>query len=392
MKTRVTAYCFLLMLLYGISALMFGTLLPELMESFSLSMSKAGLIVTVQSIGGLLAAAAGIAFGDRVRKGPSIAVSFIGLGISLIITGISGNYWTLLTAFFLAGLCLRGLDTMLNALVGDIHKTRRGFYMNILHLFFGVGAFAGPLLARVMLNAGIGWPKVYLLVGGVYLAAGVPGIAILRRSGKQGGPGQPADLRSLRLKPALLGLGFCLLFYVMHQSGISSWFPLFFESELRADADFASAALSIYWIGIILSRLFASRLSQRVKPSVLIVVGAVCGGSILLLGLLLGRGLLITIAAFATGVLTGCIIPLCLVVAHDWYRENTGSVTSLLAFFMLTGRMLAPWAMGKFGDALGLGSSMYLTVFALFFCAASMVSSQIAHTRERISGRSSTTA
>lgn len=383
MKNRTTAYCFFLMLLYGVSALMFGTLLPELMRVFILSMSKGGLIVTMQSIGGLMVALAGVGLGDRIRKGPAIIVAFGGLGLSLIATGAAGSYWIVLVAFFCAGLCQRLLDTMLNALVGDVHTGRRGFYMNILHLFFGIGAFAGPLVARAMLNAGIAWSGVYVLVGSVYLIAVVPGFAILRQSGTPGGSAGADRSWSLMSRPALFGLGFCLLFYVMHQSGVSSWFPFFFESELGADADLASAALSVYWVGIILSRLLASWVSQRVRPSALVVGGTLIGGLVLLLGLVVGGGLFITMTAFATGVLTGCIIPLSLVVAHDWYHQNTGSVTSFLAFFMLAGRLFAPWVMGKLGDVLSLGSSMYVTVAALLLCAVSMILAQTAHRREK---------
>jgi fucose permease len=372
------------MLLYGVSALMFGTLLPELMRSFTLSMSRGGLIVTVQSIGGLVVAIAGVGLGDRIKKGPAIVLAFGGLGLSLVVTGAASSYWIVLASFFCAGLCQRLLDTMLNALIGEAHTTRRGFYMNILHLFFGIGAFAGPLLARTILNAGIAWSGVYFIVGGAYLVAVVPGVAILKHTGMTGKSAATHISWSLRSRPALFGLGFCLLFYVMHQSGVSSWFPFFFEAELGADADLASAALSVYWVGIILSRLLASRVSLRVRPSVLVIGGALVGGIVLFLGLVVGGGLFITLAAFATGILTGCIIPLCLVVAHDWYHQNTGSVTSLLAFFMLAGRLFAPWVMGKLGDGLSLGSSMYVTVLALLLCAVSMVSAQAVHKREQV--------
>ncbi len=86
-----TALCFALMALYGVSAVMIGTLIPEMMRAFSLSMARGGLVVTLQSFGGLAAAAAGLSLGDRVRKGRAIVVSFIGLGVSLIISGAAAG-------------------------------------------------------------------------------------------------------------------------------------------------------------------------------------------------------------------------------------------------------------------------------------------------------------
>ena len=123
------------MFLYGISVVMIGTVLPEFIKQYSLTMSEGGLVVTVQSLGGLSMVFAGIVLADRVPKSLVIVISFIVLGAFRLLTAAAASYPVLLVVFFCSGLALRNLDTMLNAFIGDIHKERRGFYMNILHLF-----------------------------------------------------------------------------------------------------------------------------------------------------------------------------------------------------------------------------------------------------------------
>ena len=56
------------MILYGISAVIVGTTLPEMISSFSLSLARAGLIVTLQNAGGIAVLIAGTFLADRINK------------------------------------------------------------------------------------------------------------------------------------------------------------------------------------------------------------------------------------------------------------------------------------------------------------------------------------
>ena len=376
-KRLQTAYCNVVMLLYGISMVMIGTLLPEFIDQFSLSMSKGGFIITLQSIGGLATVFGGIALADRVPKATVILISFLVLGILRFLTGTSGSYLAMLIIFFFSGMALRLLDTMLNAFIGDIHKRRRGFHMNILHLFFSLGAFAGPALARSLLNLGAEWRDIYYMTGLVYLGVGIPGLFLMRRNAvitaKSGG-----TRHVIKLEMVLLGLS--LLLYAIHQSGITAWLPHYMNTELNANLNVSSYALSIYWIGIILSRLIASRISIKIKPSVLVTVGTIITGIYLTFSLLLNRDAVIAIGILGiAGAMTGAVIPLSMVIAHDWHPDRTGSSTAYLTFFLLAGHLLSPGLIGFVGDAKGLSGAMLITSISLMCCSLASLCARKVH-------------
>ena len=392
MKGLQTAYCNLLMLLYGSSVVMIGTLLPELIGQFSLTMSQGGFAITLQSIGGLATVFGGIALADRVPKSAVILGSFLVFAVLRIITGAVGTYAALLVIFFLSGIALRLLDTMLNALIGDIHQKRRGFHMNILHLFFSLGAFIGPSLASQLLNLGINWRAIYYATGLVYLMVGMPGFFFMLRNrtgaNRQRKPNRlPTEVLEgnrwtmshiKRLEMVLLG--FSLLLYSVHQSGITAWLPHYMNTELEANVNISSYALSIFWVGIILSRLIASKISIKIEPSTLVTVGTVVAGVYLTASLLLTRssGFVIVAMGFA-GAATGAVIPLSMVIAHQWHPQRTGSTTAYLTLFLLAGHLLSPGFIGLIGDASSLTGGMLITSVSLLCCSLTSVLARKVH-------------
>ena len=379
-----TAYSNLLMFLYGISVVMIGTVLPEFIKQYSLTMSEGGLVVTVQSLGGLSMVFAGIVLADRVPKSLVIVISFIVLGAFRLLTAAAASYPVLLVVFFCSGLALRNLDTMLNAFIGDIHKERRGFYMNILHLFFSLGAFVGPSLARFLLNAGTGWRSIYILIGLIYLGVGIPGFALMRKDGIDAHSSQVEKRRTpgaghvIKLEMLLLGLS--LLLYAVHQSGITAWLPHYMNTELHAGVNLSSYALSLYWVGIILSRLIASRISTRVAPSVLVTIGTIITGTYLTVGFFaLKHPVSAVVLLGIAGAMTGAVIPLSMVIAHDWHPEKTGSSTAYLTFYLLAGHLLSPALIGLVGDSKGLSGAMLITSISLVCCSVASLYARKVH-------------
>ncbi len=390
--TAATAYGFSVMFIYGVAVVMIGTLLPEMISDFDLSLSRGGLIVTLQSVGGLVVLGLGIGLADRLPKAVTILVSFGSLGILLLATGLAWSYVILLAAFLLSGIALRILDTMLNAFIGDIRVRRRGFYMNLLHMCFGIGAFCGPLFASAVMATGGSWRSAYYVIAVVFGVAFIPGLFILRRFGSGGGAdddtagGRDSTERDpvarsdstlvtragggeiLLAGSGLIPAGLGLFFYGMHQSGVTAWLPYYMGAALGSAGAVASGALSIYWAGIILSRVSASRLSGVVGPGLLIMIGALSGGVFLGMGLLSSIPIVVMAACLLSGVLSGATIPLFLTLIHDRHPNNTGMTTAVLMLFMLAGRLIAPWMMGAIADSGSPKGAMLVTVAASLLC------------------------
>lgn len=167
-----------IMFLYGLSAVLIGPTLPGMIDEFSLSLSAGGLVSSMQNAGGFAGAVIALFVADRLSRPGTVIVSFVLLALALIGVGLSRGYLSLVLLFAATGLFIRVLDVMLNAHTGEVGHAAA---MSRLHMFFSIGAFVGPIIARAVMDAGTGWDDVYRSVGAVYLIVAVLALPRLRR-------------------------------------------------------------------------------------------------------------------------------------------------------------------------------------------------------------------
>lgn len=372
----------LAMLFYGLSAVLVGPTLPGMIASFDLSLSQGGLIGSAQNAGGFLGALLSLWIADRLSHSWSALGSFVLLGGALIVVGVAGTYAAILIAFALTGVFIRVLDVMLNAYTGDLTRGKSGRPMSILHMFFSIGAFVGPMIARAIMSAGVDWAHVYRYVGLAYVVVVIAGSRPLRSYVSIGVSAEPSGVDSKdeaepvprsrvtgRALVSLFLLAGTLLFYAFHQVGINSWIPYFLETSRGAGADVASLGLSLYWVGIIAGRFLTSRFVERTGPWRVLIAGCVVSagatiGAVLVPSVPIAHALLVT-----AGITSGATIPLAYSVGYTILPSRTGSVTAFLSIAMLIGRVLSPWVIGTLAEASTLVAAMTVPGLSLFVSA-----------------------
>ncbi len=378
------------MLLYGLSAVLIGPTLPGMIQSFELTLGQGGFISAAQNAGGFAGAILSLWIADRISRPWTAVVSFVLLAVALFAVGLAPDYLALLAAFALTGFFIRTLDVALNAHTGTLAGARSGRAMSLLHMFFSVGAFTGPIVARAIMTAGVGWNDVYRAVGVGYLAVVLLGIGLLRRyvaarpnsaatsrpraetgpaGGADIGAGQPRRAGAAVVLPILL-LGGTLFFYAVHQVGLTSWVPYFLEHGRGAGADVAGLGLSAYWVGIIGGRFLASRLVERVGATRILVAGCVVSaaatlGAVSVPSVVAAEGLLVL-----AGVSSGATIPLAYAAGYAVAPAQAGRITAVMSVVMLVGRFAGPWAIGLVADATSLVPAMVIPGAALLVSAA----------------------
>jgi MFS family permease len=354
------------MFLYGLSAVLIGPALPGIIQTYGLSLSSGGLISALQNAGGIAGAALAILFADRVRRPLGVVVSFSLLGMVWALIGIRMPLVQLMILFAASGLLIRTLDVFLNAHTGAVVGSSSGRPMNVLHMFFSVGAFLGPILARSAMSAGVSWQVVYLGTGLLYLGLLLPAAPRLRRylettgtSGRHTVATRPARLTGRPARGILL-LATALFFYSIHQGGISTWVPYFFEFSGRSSAYVASVALSIYWLGIIAGRFTASRVVDRVGHRALLVYGGVISGAATVGAVLVQGAVSGIVLLFVAGLMSGATIPLAYSLGYGIAPGRTGALTAVMSLVMLGGRFLGPWLVGIVADSSSIGTAMLI--------------------------------
>ncbi len=374
-KLKLLTVCLhLLMLFYAFSVTMIAPMLPVLIEQFNLSLGQGGLFMSFLSIGGILAIFAGGIVADRLKKSWLVGASFLVYSACLLMMDLVPSFYVLLGMFFILGASTKLLDTTINAYVSDLHRDNRGFHINLLHTFFGVGALLGPLYSRVLLSQGVLWGSTFRILGVICLV--IMGLYIIAAKAypereRKHSPGSATNRLGFIFSREILLLCIIMFLYKGHQAGMNNWLPMYMQESLRVDPFFASLALSVFWVGLILARLTCPWLMRRFDPRKLLLWGNLAGGIILVGGFIINLPLLLMLAAGITGFLTGATMPLLIVLGCDWYPENSGAVSSMLYLSCNISNMFSPWLIGVVSETSGFQSGMLITgiplLMILFF-------------------------
>lgn len=374
-KAAVSRCLFLLVLVYAISFTMIGPMMPILIEQYTIRVSEGGLISTFQSIGGILAFVLGGIFADRMKKSRLVGISFGIYVVSLLLISIAPIYMVLLCLFFVLGVSTNLVDILANAYISDLYQEKRGMVLNLLHSFFGVGAFIGPLFSSILIQQGVNWNIVFRILGVVCIVVLVLFSVILRNAPEEiqiHSRQEKKNILKFFTIPRMWILCIIMLLYAAHQYGLNTWLPMYMETSLGSTNFLSSLSLSVFWIGIILGRLTCSRLSLRFTPRQLIMWGGLIGGIILTLGILMSSPVMLIITSGLSGLLTGAFIPLLITIGCEWYPQNSGAISSILFLNSTVSRMLFPWLIGIIAEVFNFRLGMLITSVSLiitFFVA-----------------------
>ena len=86
-----------------------------------------------------------------------------GAGIASL--GLAPTWTVFVIAAIPAGFGAGCLDGGSNGLVLDLYREGRGRAMNLLHLFFSLGALSAPLVVGLAVESGVPWQTVMLVSG-----------------------------------------------------------------------------------------------------------------------------------------------------------------------------------------------------------------------------------
>ena len=385
-KNKATFYCYWLMSLYGVSIVMIGTLVPELLQYFEVSLSEIGFLMTIQCFGGILALFLGSRFAEKVKKSLIIPIAFGALGLGLLTVGNSPSFIVLQSAFFITGFFIRITDIFLNAFVGQMHQEESGIYLNRLHMFFSIGAFTGPFYSGMLIKLDFHWQQIYSIIGILFVVSALLGYWFILPMGRIQQTQKPKNRVPLNFleiiqDPKIWILGVTLLFYSFHQLSVTVWLPYYMEDSLGASKEMANLAISLFWFGIILGRLLVSIIVKNQDPARLLSLGAFVGAVLLVVGIYSRDILLTTSAYFLVGLLTGAVIPLAFTICYKIFPEVIALATTFLSIFLLSGQMVGPWLLGISAEIFTIHHAIFLTVITLFGCTLvwKLVSSPTSH-------------
>jgi fucose permease len=359
---------------FGVVMVLPGTLfgMPEMRSRLQVTdMVRQGNLQTLLLFGVFLAT---IVTGPLIdRFGNKVVLANSALLATAGMTGFAAAHSY--TAAEVCGLVLGagggGLNMGTNVLVSEAFAEDRGARLNLLAVFFGVGALFVPFTAAAAGPAHM---------NGVMLAAaaisGASMIAYLALAfppaGEASGFSLGQAVKVLRY-PGVLLFAFLLFFESGNEAAMLGWTSTW-AGAMGANARTATLVLALFQAMMMVGRIGASRILSVISEARLMAVSG--AGALLSVILIVSAPSAAVLAAgVALGGLTfASIYPTILAMAGDRFRSFAGTVFAVLFGVGLTGGMAFPWSIGHVSDAVGLRAGMGVPVLgAVMICGLLVV-------------------
>jgi MFS transporter, FHS family, glucose/mannose:H+ symporter len=356
------------MLTFGIVLTILGAVLPDIVARFGIDKTQAGSLFLLMTFGILTGT---LVFGPMVDR-----YGFKGMllfGIVLIAIGLEGiafapSMGALRIAIAIIGFGGGIINGGTNALVADISTEGKHASLNLLGVFFGIGAVGVPF-ALAMTS---GQFSSASLIAGVGALVAIPFlyIAITPFPAPKHDQGFPITAAGALLRePLLLLMGVMLFLESGMEIAVGGWTSTFVNEELAVGPQKALIILSLYWLGMMMGRMTLGTVLRNVRP-VRLMFGCIAIGFTGTVLLLFTHNVAAAVlGVFMLGVGFAAAFPTVLGFVGERYAALSGTAFSLVIAIALLGGMFLPWLMGVVADRYGMRGSFVIVPVALAILA-----------------------
>ena len=366
----------------GLVLIMLGSILPEMKSDYALSYQVGGALLSVQSVGyvlaGLLAGYLPFVLGIKI----SFILIQLSVTLGFVMLLVSGNPVWLLIAMFLIGIGKGGI-TNYNNLLMNIYSEGNAGPLNILHACFAAGAVIAPLIAMVV----AGW-RPAVIIGCVCCAASLAFLLPagfsdkdLETSDASDAPDAADRVKDNRKKKVDYGFiketlfwvtVIICFFYQAVEASFMGWMTSFLIDTGVMAESLAQFTTSVLWMALMAGRLLCSAAAAKFSPrSMILALTLITTGFMaVLLQTKSPAGLIIATAGIGLGMsgMFGTSV------------SNAGDIFSkypvCMGFFVFLtsmGAIVAPAIIGSVANTHG----MHIGMSTLLVFAACMVTAAI---------------
>jgi MFS transporter, FHS family, glucose/mannose:H+ symporter len=343
---------------FGIVMAVLGTLfgLPEMRTRLRIDLAQQGNLFLLLYVGIFVATlVAGPAI-DRIGNKLILVGSAALVAAGMMGFAFAHSFASSAIPALLLGSGGGGLNTSTNALISDLYHDRRGPMLNVLGIFYGIGALCIPLLAASMTVHFSITPQLFCCAG----LATVCALLFLVLHFPAAAASQSFSWREalqVARYPGVLILGFLLFCQSGNEASVGGWTSTY-VGEAGFQAQTATFILAGYWAALMAGRLVVARLLKSVSKQGLVFasgLGALLGAVLLLAN---RSEVMLILGVLVLGFSYAGVFPTVLAIAGDSYRKFAGTVFGLLFGIALMGGMSFPWLVGQVSQAWGVRYGM----------------------------------
>jgi len=339
---------------FGIVMAVLGTLfgLPEMRARLQITLAQQGTMFLLLYLGIFMATLIAGPVIDAIGTKLILIVSTLLVAASMAGFAFADSFGTAAVPAVLLGCGGGGLNIATNALVSDLYGENRGPMLNVLGIFYGIGALCIPLVAGWITGRLPIAPQMFFCAG-LAIACGLVFLAMRFPAPTSAQSFSWREAFQVARYPGVLVLAFLLFCQSGNEACIAGWTSTYM-GQTGFSAKAATFILAGYWAALMIGRMIVAQLLRFVRKEQLVLasgLGAVVGAAILLANrsqATLLAGVLIIGLSYAG------VFPTTLAIAGDNYRKLAGSVFGLLIAIALIGGMSFPWAEGQISQVFGI--------------------------------------
>ncbi|SIR55986.1 MFS transporter [Halanaerobium kushneri] len=346
---KLVFLAFLMMIMLGFINNMRGTLIPPIKDFFAVSYSQIGIMLMASTFGFMSATFFGGLAASHFGLKKVIAFGFIAAALSIFTMGHIDSFFYLVILMILLGIGLGSVEIGANSLGAKIFVEKSGMMMNMLHLFFGVGASIGPRYAGWLLSLNLKWHQIYLtalvliIFLLVYLFFTDFPVEVENDKKDNIAVKEIAKQKKVWLFSAVLGSA------VVAEIAIGSWLVNFLHVERAFSTASASTYLSLFFVIFTVGRLVGGYFTEHLGYIKILFLFASATQILFICGLLID-GNLGAIFFSAAGFFISIMFPTIMAVIM---REFDKGVSSYMGFIITSAsaiNMISNWLIGKIND------------------------------------------
>lgn len=369
-RRRVAYALYLAVFVEGLMLAVPGPTLDALSDKAGSTIGEIGIIFTANGLGFVVGALIAGRLYENFDGNRLLAASILVMAGAAVFVPNAGSLGLLLVLFVGIGAAIGMIDVGANTLIVWEFGVRVPPFMNALHLAWGLGAFAAPLIVALLseLNGEVSW--VYW----VFAAAMVPVALWLATAPVTDIPPAAGSSRSpevwRRHSKLIILISMLFVLHVGAELSFGGWIYTY-AAELGLGAETTSRVLnSVFWGGLVVGRLIAIPVSLRLSAKSMIWLDLLGAGLALAVVTFFGQSSLAIWGGVALfGVSIGSIFASCINFAGT-HMPITSKVTSAFVIGASIGSMSLPWLTGLLFGRIGPEALTYVVGATIAFAVA----------------------
>ena len=345
-------------LFFGMATAGIGPVLPELAENADSSLTAIGGVLSALFLGAFISNLSAGPVCDKIGHKKVLITSLLILSAGFFAFTTVRSLWLILALTFFAGLGHGAVDLVTNLLVARVFEEKNVTTLNLLHFFFGLGAFIGPALVSLSLSlTGKGLLVLWVTAGALLV------IAILYML-IQGLPPVRTDIpkashsKSVYRTVLVWVFGLLLLLHVGAENGMGGWTTVYTQKTALVKLETGALLTAGFWGLLTIGRLVAAWIGIKlsaIRILTICLVLSTLGGVIFVLGV---GNLSVTIfSVLLIGFSFGAVYPTVMAIITSRYPENPGKAASICAAMGSVGGVSIPYVQGYLLDTISPAAS-----------------------------------